>query len=305
MNTKIKESRASRVFDVCNLIFLLLFTLTIVYPFVYMFSTSISSAEAVGRMEVKLWPIGFQTTAYETVFKDKQLLTAYGNSILYTVVGTIVTLICNGLAAYSLSRPEFRAKRFFSIMFTITMLFNGGMIPAYLNIKNLGLLDTMWAIIFPAVGMWNIILMRTNFMTLSNSLIESAYIDGANDWYIFFRIVVPLSKAIFATIAVFAAISYWNNYFSPLLYLTSPEKEPLTIILRRILVSNEAMQSSADAASMMANQIGQEVDPTTYQGMLTSLKFATIFVTIGPIIIVYPFAQKYFVKGVMVGSVKG
>lgn len=302
---KIKESMASRTFDVINTTILVLFTMSVLYPFIYMFSVSISDPVAVGRMEVHFLPIGIQFNSYKTVFKDSQLLTAYGNSILYTVVGTIITLLCNGLAAYSLSRPQFKAKKFFTILFTITMLFNGGMIPAYLNIKRLGLLDTMWAIIFPAVGMWNIILLRTNFMTLSNNLIESAYIDGANDWYIFFAIVVPLSKAIFATIAVFAAIGYWNNYFGPLLYLTSPEKEPLTIILRRILVSNEASQSAADAASTLTNQVGAEVDPTTYQGMLTSLKMATIFVTIGPIIIVYPFAQKYFVKGVMIGAVKG
>ena len=302
---KIKTSVGSKVFDVCNVILLLLITASIIYPFIYMFSVSVSSAEAVGRMEVNFLPIGFQLGAYKTVFKDPQLITSYINSIVYAIIGTALTLLFNGLAAYVLSRPEFRARKFFTIMFTITMLFNGGMIPTYLNMRNLGLLDTMWAVIFPCVGMWNIILMRTNFVALGNTLIESAYIDGANDWYIFFKIVMPLSKAIFATIAVFATVAYWNNYFGPLLYLQSPEKETLPIILRRILIANEAMESSAAAASQQANQFGQEVDPTTYQGFITSIKMATVFVTIGPIIIVYPFAQKYFVKGVMIGAIKG
>lgn len=300
------KSLGSKIFDVVNIVFMLSFIATVLFPFIYMFSVSISDPTEVGLMRVVLWPKGVQWKSYISVFKDAQILTAYWNSILYTALGTFLALIFNGLASYSLSRPEFAAKKFFAVMFLITMYFNGGMIPSYLNVKNLGLLDTMWAIVLPsAVGMWNIVLMRTSFAQLPSSLIESAYIDGANDWYIFFKIVMPLSKAIFATIAVFVSVSIWNNYFGPLLYLTSPSKEPLTIILRRILVSNEALKSAVDTATSVGGSSSSTIDPATYQGMLTSLKMATIFVTVGPIVFIYPFAQKYFVKGVLIGSIKG
>ncbi len=297
------KSFGSRLFNVINYTFLTLFTICILYPFIYMFSVSISDPVATGLMQVKFLPIGFNLGAYKAVFDDPQIMTAYSNSIKYTFVGTVIVLIVNSLAAYVLSRPNFMGKNFFLIVFAITMFFNGGMIPTYLNIKNLGLLDTMWSIVLPAVGMWNIILLRTNFQQIPNSLIESAYIDGANDWYIWFKIILPLSKAILATIAVFASVGYWNNYFGPLLYLSSPEKAPLTIILRRLIVSKEVFASgemAAQAASTSSEEVG-----VAAQGMLMSLRMATMFVTIGPIVVVYPFAQKYFVKGVLIGSIKG
>lgn len=304
MKGKSKKLKGYDWFDVVNVIFLTLFTLSIVYPFVYMFSISISDPYEVGLMNVKLLPKGFNLLAYQTVFKDKSILLAYYNSIRYTVVGTIVTLLMNSLAAYALSRPNFRTKNFFVIVFTIPMFFNGGMIPNFLNIRNLHLLDTMWAVIFPAVGMWNIILLRTNFKQIPASLSESAFMDGANDWYIFFKVILPLSKSILATIAVFAAVGYWNNYFTPLLYLSDPDMAPLPIILRRILVSKEVMAGGEATATLLSGASDAEKNIMT-NGMYSSLRMATIFVTIGPIILVYPFAQKYFVKGVMVGSIKG
>lgn len=303
---KYKKSFGELTFEWANVVFMWLVMISILLPFIYMFAQSISDPEQVGLMKVTLIPKGIQWNSYKTVFEDPKIWTAFRNSITMTVVGTFLALIFQGLAAFALSRSTFRARKFFTIMFIITMYFSGGMIPGYLNMKNLGLLDTMWAIILPStVGMYNIILMRTNFLSIPSSLIESAYIDGANEWYIFFKIVVPLSKAIFATIAVFVAVAIWNNYFTPLLYLTSPEKEPLTILLKRILISNEQLTSATDAASAASDALLTEVDPATYQGQLESIKMATVFVTVAPILIVYPFAQKYFVTGVMVGSVKG
>ncbi|MBQ7975811.1 MAG: carbohydrate ABC transporter permease [Clostridia bacterium] len=303
---KYKKSFGELTFEWANVVFMWLVMAVIIVPFVYMFAQSISDPEQVGLMNVTLIPKGIQWNSYKTVFEDPKIWTAFGNSITMTVIGTVLALIFQGLAAFALSRSTFRARKFFTIMFIITMYFHGGMIPGYLNMKNLGLLDTMWSIILPStVGMYNIILMRTNFLSIPGSLIESAYIDGANEWYIFFKIVVPLSKAIFATIAVFVAVAIWNNYFTPLLYLSSPEKEPLTILLRRILISNEQLTSATDAASAASDSLTMEVDPATYQGQLESIKMATVFVTVAPILIVYPFAQKYFVTGVMVGSVKG
>ncbi len=300
---KTRNSIGSVIFDIINYLILIIFTLVIIFPFIYMFSVSISDPVAVGMMRVRFLPIGFQLNAYRTVFSDPNIMRAYYNSIVYATVGTIVTLFFNCLAAYPLSRPNFKGKYFFVIVFTITMFFSGGMIPNYLNMRNLGLLNTMWAIVFPAVGMWNIILIRTNFQQLPESLIESAYIDGANDWYILFKIVLPLSKAILATVAIFASVSYWNNYFGPLLYLSSADKAPLTIILRRLLITREVF-TSGEQAAQAADIVGADRGIAA-QGIYLSLRTATIFATIGPIVLVYPFAQKYFVKGVLIGSIKG
>ena len=304
---KYKKSFGEILFEVSNYLFLTLVLCVVILPFVYMFSQSISNYEKVGLMQVLLIPKGPHLEAYKTVFTDPQIGSAFYNSVLYTVTGTVLALIFQGLGAFALSRDTFKARKFFTIMFIFTMYFSGGMIPAYLNMSNLGLLDTMWSIILPmTVGMYNIILMRTNFCSIPSALIESAYIDGANEWYIFFKIVVPLSKAIFATIAVFVAVGIWNNYFTPLLYLQSRDKEPLTILLKRILISGESLGSSVSAAQMAGGEasVSQGMDPA-YQGALEAVKMATVFVTVGPILIVYPFAQKYFVTGVMVGSVKG
>lgn len=304
---KYKKSIGEILFEVSNYAFLTLVLCVVILPFVYMFAQSISDYEQVGLMKVLIIPKGIHFGAYKNVFTDPQIGTAFRNSVVYTAVGTVLSLIFQGLGAFALSRDTFKARKFFTIMFIITMYFSGGMIPAYLNMSNLKLLDTMWSIILPStVGMYNIILMRTNFRSIPSALIESAYIDGANEWYIFFKIVVPLSKAIFATIAVFVAVGIWNNYFTPLLYLQSRNKEPLTILLKRILISGEALGSAVGAAQMAGGEmtISSAGDPA-YQGSLTAIKMATVFVTVGPILIVYPFAQKYFVTGVMVGSVKG
>lgn len=299
-----KQLQKNSWFDILNYIILTIFVLLVLYPFIYMFSISISSPYEVGLMHVKFLPKGFSLIAYQTVFTDKSILTAYWNSIRYTVVGTVLTVLLNSLAAYVLTKPDFKAKKIMLVILTIPMFFAGGMIPSFLNVKNLGLLDTMWAVIFPAVGMWNIILLRANFKQIPICLSESAYLDGANEWYIFFKIIIPLSKSIIATICVFAAVGYWNNYFAPLLYLSKPDMITLPILLRRILISKE-VTADGEVVSQLFIGVPESVRMVMSQGMSSSLRMATIFATIGPIILVYPFAQKYFVKGVMVGSVKG
>lgn len=303
---KYKKGIGEKTFDALNVVFMFLLMATILAPFVYMFAVSISDYREVGLMNVWLVPKGIQWNSYKTVFTDPKLLTAARNSVVYTVVGTVMSLLIQGLCAYTLSRPNFKYRRFFTLLMLMTMYFNGGMIPGYLNMKSLHLLDTMWSIILPGTfAMYNIVLMRTSFSAIPGSLIESAYIDGANDWYIFFRIIVPLSKAIIATIAVFAGVQYWNAYFNALLYITSEHKEPLTILLRRVLISGEATDAAVSAASMAAGENSFETDPVLENGAKSSIKMATVFVTVVPILVIYPFAQKYFVKGVMVGSVKG
>jgi len=291
---------ANRLFDVLNFALLALFTLCILLPFYYMFVLSVSDPVAVGMYQTTVIPKGLNFVSYTTVFQDNQIVQAYWNSILYTVTGTLLALVFGCLTAYPLSVARFRARKILTIMFTATMFFSGGLIPTFMVIRNLGMLDTIWAVTLPgAFTFWNIIILRTNFQMMPSAIIESAHIDGANDWRILYQIVIPLSKAILATIGLFASVGLWNAYFAPLIYLTSPEKQTLTLILRRILISNEVFsQDAMDTSTVLDN-------PMSLLGKMVSLRMATIFVTIGPIVLIYPFVQKYFVRGVLIGSVKG
>lgn len=292
------KSLGARIFDIANAVFLGLVVLLFVFPFVHIFCISISSPEFVQNNEVSIIPRGITLQAYQTIFNTKEIYSSYYNSILYAGLGTVWALFVTTLAAYPLSRKNLKYKKPFIFFFTFTMFFSGGLIPTFLLYADLKLIDTIWVIVLPAgFSFWNIILMRTNFQQLPSELYESAYLDGANDWVVLLRIVLPLSKAIIATISLFVAVSQWNSYFAPLMYLTSGDRQPLTILLRRILVSNEVF-ADMGASIDLAGDI-------FFMGKAESLKMATIFVTIGSIIFIYPFVQKYFVKGVMVGSIKG
>lgn len=298
----IRGGIGSRIFDVLNVGFLVLFTLSILYPFIYMFSISISDPELVAMNKVVFWPMGKLTIeAYADVIKSNTLLSAYRNSIVYAFSGTLISISVACLGGYALTK-KFKLRTFFTLILLATMFIRPGLIPNYINIKNLRLLNTMWAFVLPAsLSMWFIILARTNFLQIPESLFETAYLDGANDWYVLFKIVLPLSTAIIATLAVFASIGYWNNYMGPLIYLTDPDKMPLPILLRNILivkVGEGDLLADINLASDSENVL-------RHTGQIISLRMATIFITIGPIILIYPFAQKYFLKGVMVGSVKG
>ncbi|MHA6482914.1 carbohydrate ABC transporter permease [Paenibacillus sp. strain BS8-2] len=291
----------NRLFDGLNVFVLSVLTLSIILPFVYMFAISVSNPVEVGNSRVYFIPKGLNLESYLVVLRDSQIVQAYWNSIRYTVLGTLFILIIGCLTAYPLSVARFKARHALTVLFTITMFFSGGLIPTFMLIKNLGMLDTIWAIIVPvAFSFWNIVILRTNFQSMPKELFESAFIDGANDWQILLKIVLPLSKAILATIALFASVGLWNAYFAPLMYLTSTDLQPLTIILRRVLVANEVLsQGALDQANLL------ELDPVAASGRMTSIRMATIFVTIGPIVLIYPFVQKYFVKGALVGSIKG
>ena len=298
----IREGRGSRIFDVLNIGFLILFTLSILYPFLYMFSVSISDPELVAMNKVVLWPMGKLTVeAYIDVVQSSTLLSSYRNSIVYAFTGTLLSVSVACLGGYALTK-KFKLPTFCTLMLLATMFIQPGLIPNYINIKNLRLLNTMWAFVLPAsLSMWFIILARTNFLQIPASLFETAYLDGANDWYVLFKIVLPLSTAIIATLAVFASIGYWNNYIGPLIYLTDPDKMPLPILLRNILI---VKVGEGDLLEDI-NLVGEGENILRHTGQIISLRMATIFITIGPIILIYPFAQKYFLKGVLVGSVKG
>ncbi|WP_135555395.1 carbohydrate ABC transporter permease [Paenibacillus cymbidii] len=288
---------ANRVFDTLNYTALALLCVVIAFPFLYLFNLSVSAPLPVSNQEVVLWPIGFQLDSYRKVFEDNLILTAFWNSVRYTVVGTFFVLTIGCLTAYPLSAKRMLLRRPIIIMMTFTMFFGGGLIPSFLLMKQLGILNSIWVLVVPgAFSFWNILLLRTNFQSLPDELFESARIDGANDWHMLFRIVLPLSKPILATIALFAAVGQWNSFFGPLIYLKSESMYPLTIVLRRILITKEVFDDAVTTKG---------VDPRYQMGMNTSLQMATIFVTVGPIVLLYPFLQRYFVKGALVGSIKG
>ncbi len=295
--TKIKQPTSDRVFDVVNWIILTFAMLVVLYPLVYILSCSFSAPRAVTAGRVWLYPVEFSTYGYETVLGFSNIWRGYGNSLLYMVVGTAIGVVTTVAAAYPLSRKELRGRKAFNVIFFFTMLFNGGIVPTYLLIQNLNIYDTMWAIVLPgSVSAWNIIVMRTFFEgNIPVDLYEAAELDGCGDFGILFRIVLPLSGAILAVISLFFAVWLWNSYYSALMYLASDDKYPLQIILRQILIMNDT-----------SNKMFSDIDALVRkQGVKDVLKFVLIVVSSLPLLVAYPFVQKYFVKGVMVGSVKG
>ena len=218
------------------------------------------------------------------------------NSVIYTLVGTIINLVMSSLCAYPLSRKEFSGRKFFTAMVTVTLFFSGGMIPMYLVVRQFDLMDTIWALVLPgAISTYNMIIIRTNFQSIPDSLIESAKLDGANDIVILWKIVLPLSKAVLATMLLFYAVSHWNSYFDAMLYINKKELYPLQIMLRNMLIGGQLAEETEMVGATAASFASTDA----------TLRAATIIVTTLPILVVYPFVQKYFVKGVMIGSVKG
>lgn len=272
-------------------------TLVVLYPIVYIISSSFSSANAIISGKVWLFPVEPNFNAYTAVFKNKQVLGGYMNSIIYTAGGTLISVVLTIAAAYPLSRKFLPGRKFFTAMFVFTMLFSGGLIPTYFVVRNMHLIDTRWAIVLPnALSIWNLMVTLTYFKTsLSEELFEAATLEGASDMRILTSIVLPLSQAIIAVIGLYYAIGLWNSYFDALIYLKSSDKFPLQIILRNILISNQAdLSMGADMVAMARRQ-----------GMADVMKFALIVISSAPLLMVYPFVQKYFVKGVMLGSIKG
>jgi putative aldouronate transport system permease protein len=280
------------VFNVCFLLFLILITL---YPFLYVTFASVSNpSRLAGHSGLLLSPLGFNVDGYISVFKNPNIITGYRNTILYVVVGTSINLFMTSLGAYVLSRKGVMLRDPMMMLIVFTMFFSGGLIPNYLLVKNLGMYNTMWALLIPgAISTYNLIIMRTSFAAIPISLEESARIDGANDFTILFRIVLPLSKAVLSVMVLFYAVAHWNSWFSAMIYLQKRDMFPLQLFLREILVN-----SSTD--SMITGSGGSDKEAIS-----EIIKYCTIVVATVPIIVVYPFLQKYFVKGVMIGAVKG
>lgn len=288
-------------FDKINVLFVSLITLIILYPLVFVASASISNPVAVNTGQMWLWPVDITFEGFKRVFSNNELWRGYRNTLFYTTVSTLLHLAVLLPGAYALSRKEIFGKRFLNMFILITMLVSGGMIPSYLLINNLGMLNTIWAIIIPGlIGAWNIFVTRTFFeQAIPEQLIESATIDGASEVQIFAKIVLPLSLPIIAVMALFKAVGMWNEYFSALIYLRDSNLFPLQLILREILVLN---QFSADALQTSGQDVAMSMVEMVNNAEL--IKYAAMIVSSVPLLIAYPFVQRYFVKGTLVGSVK-
>lgn len=295
---KKKKISQDKVVYVVNYILLILLTISVLYPLIYIVSCSFSSGDALMAGRVKLLPVEFTLLSYKTVFEYESIWTGYLNSIIYTVVGTVISIVLTIFAAYPLSRDDFRGGNILMKLFLFTMLFSGGLVPTYLLVRNLGLIDTMWAVVLPtAVNAYNMIVARTFFkQTIPKDLQEAAELDGCSDFKFFTKIVVPLSTPIIAVLCLWVAIGLWNGYFNPLIYINSEDKYPLQLILRRILLMAQVDfgNSAVDPRVVMENQYLSQM-----------LRYGTIIISSLPLMLIYPFVQKYFVKGVMIGAVKG
>lgn len=278
-----------------NLFLLALLTVIFFYPMWHCLMASFSEpTQLIGYKGLISWPRGFSLEGYKTVLNNKNILIGYGNTLFYLIVGTVLNMLLTILGAYALSRRKMMFKKPLTLLIVFTMYMDFGLIPAFLNIKGLGLYDSRWAIILPvAVNTYNLIVMRTAFASLPPALEESAMIDGANDFTILWRIALPLSKATLAVVTLFYAVEHWNSWFSASIYLRDRNKYPLQLFLREILIASSSSTAAGEPSS---------VDGVMYLEEL--LKYCTIIVSTVPILCVYPFAQKYFVSGVMLGSVK-
>jgi putative aldouronate transport system permease protein len=285
---KIKRSKSSVIFDTFNTLFIILLIFVMIYPLFYVFSASISNHALVSGGQVKLWPKSVTLIAYENLISDKDLWNSYWNTVRYTVVQTFLTLIATSAMAYPLAKKWLPGRRAILMMAAFTMLFNGGLIPTFLVVQKLGMLNSIWAIVIPPlINTWYLFIMRTFFEALPVETEEAAVIDGCGPFQVLVRIVLPLSVPVMVTIGMFTAVNQWNSFFEALIYLSEQSMYPLQIMLRDYLIEGAAMESEGD---------GQ---------LLQTQKYALIIIATLPILFVYPFVQKYFVKGTLIGGVKG
>lgn len=291
----LRKSPGEKTFDGINVFLMSLLVVLTIYPLLYVLFSSLSNGYALMRHSgLLLYPLEFSTAAYQTVFSNPMILRGYGNTIYLLVFGVSFQLLMTAIGAYFLSRKNVMFKKPIMMLIVFTMFFNGGLIPFYLTVQGFGLIDSRWSLILPfAINTYNMIIMRTSFANLPTSLDESARIDGAGHFTILFRIVIPLSKAVIAVIFLYYAVGVWNGWFWASKFIKTRELFPLQVILREILILNDLDEMTAGAAQQDREAVGE------------SIRFATIVVATLPILCIYPFLQKYFVKGVMIGALKG
>lgn len=293
----IKLTGSDKVFTVVNYTFLSICLIIVLYPLVYILSSSFSSAEAVISGRVWLFPVEPSLMGYKAVFRNSQIWSGYGNSAFYAFFGTLISVTLTIMAAYPLSKRDFYGRNVIIGIFTFTMLFSGGLIPYYMTVQKLNLVDTRWAMLLPnAMSVWNVIIARTFFQTtIPDELYEAAELDGCSDFAFIFRVVIPLSGPIIAVMVLFYAVGQWNSYFDAMIFLKNKNLFPLQIILRNILIQNQIdANMMVDVKTLLRNQ-----------GLKDLLKYALIVVASAPVLALYPFVQKYFIKGIMVGAIKG
>ncbi|GIP24927.1 sugar ABC transporter permease [Paenibacillus sp. J23TS9] len=294
--TSIRESVTDKFFLGIVYIFLSLVLILILFPLLHILSASFSSPSAVTSGKVWLWPVDFSLIGYKAVFQNSDILVGFGNSFFYTIVGTLVNVSFTAMLAYPLARKTFYGRGLIMILLVFTMFFDGGLIPNYLLVKSLGMVNTRWAMIIPgALAVFQVIIARTFFQSIPEELAEAADMDGCSDMRFFLRIVLPLSKPILAVLFLMYAVGHWNAYFNALIYLKDSSMFPLQIFLRNILILN------SENSDMLTNVNSLLVQ----QGLKDLLKYSLIVVSTAPVLIIYPFVQKHFVKGVMIGSLKG
>ncbi|MFM9280288.1 carbohydrate ABC transporter permease [Paenibacillus jiagnxiensis] len=270
------------------------------YPFWNAAVISFNDGNDTLRGGITFWPRAFTLENYAVVFKDKRLIDGFVISVLRTVTGTVLSILATAVFAYGMTKRELMGRKFYMILCVITMYFSGGLIPTYLLIRELHLIDTFWVMIIPGIiSVWNMIIFRTFFMGMPDGLDESARIDGCSHWGVFFRIILPLSGPVLATLSLFTAVYHWNDWFAPSIYITNLDLLPIQTKLQQILNSNIMKEQMSQMDSAAASHLNQMKSVTT-----KSLSMATMMVATVPILLVYPFVQKYFVKGVMIGSLK-
>ena len=292
----IREAAGDKAFLTFIYVMLSLILIVVLYPMIYVVSSSFSSSRAVAAGDVWLFPVEFTLLGYTTVFTHPNIMNGFLNSVFYTLFGTLTNVFLTILLAYPLSRRQFYGRKFIMMVLVFTLMFNGGLIPLYLTVKKVGLLNTRLALIIPqAVAVWQVIIARTFFAaTIQDELAEAADIDGCSDFGFLWTIVLPLSKPIIAVLVLMYAVYHWNSYFDAMIYLSDDQKFPLQVILRNVLILNRARDMVMRASESIARQ-----------GLADLLKFSLIVVASVPVMILYPFAQKHFIKGVMIGSLKG
>ncbi|HHU08303.1 MAG TPA: carbohydrate ABC transporter permease [Clostridiaceae bacterium] len=295
--TAIALARSDRIFLAVVYGIILLGTLIVLYPLLYVLAASFSSPSAVTQGRVVIWPVEFTLAGYKQVLAYQRVGIGYRNTIFYTLAGTTINVFVTLICAYPLSRKGLPHRNFFTFLFAFTMMFGGGLMPTYLLLNRLGMVNTVWAILIPgALSAYQMIVVRTFFAsTIPDDLLESAKIDGCNDYQFFWYFVLPLSTAVIAVIGLQYAVGHWNSYFSAMIYLQNPDLYPLQVFLREILV-----MSQIDTPEFMDDHAAEAI-----QSMKNLIKYALIVVSTAPILSIYPLIQKYFVKGVMIGSIKG
>lgn len=292
---KIRKTTGERAFDVLNIVLLSALVIVTLYPLLYVLFASLSNPGLLSSFQgLLLAPVGFSVAAYEAVFNNPNIVTGYRNTIFYVAAGTTINLVLTCLGAYALSRRNVMWKLPITLMIVFTLFFSGGLIPTYLLVaRTLDWINTPWAILIPgAISTWNLLVLKTAFEGVPVSLEEAARMDGANDFVILFRVVIPLSLPAIAVITLFYAVGHWNAYFNALIYLRDRELYPLQLILREILIANQT-------GDMTTGTLGGDVEPIG-----ETIKYATIIVATVPILFLYPFLQRYFVKGVLIGAIK-